>query len=63
MQHNYFIAWPRIMKIDQIDVMFAVSRSKMKLWVTFTDSLNDIERIFVFFGERSKFISPSGHNR
>ena len=25
MQHNYFIAWPRIMKIGQIDVLFSVT--------------------------------------
>ena len=29
MQHNYFIAWPRIMKIGQFDVLFVVTRSKM----------------------------------
>ena len=29
MRHYYFIAWPRIMKIGQIDVLFAVTRSKM----------------------------------
>ena len=42
MQHNYFIAWPRAMKIGQIGVLFAVTRSKMKRWVTYTDSFNDI---------------------
>ena len=26
MQRNYFIAWPRLMKIGQIDVLFAVTR-------------------------------------
>ena len=30
MQHTYFMAWPRIMKIGQIDVLFAVTRSKKK---------------------------------
>ena len=40
MQHNYFIAWPRIMKIGQIDVLFSVTRSKMKRWVTYKDSFN-----------------------
>ena len=34
MQHNYFIAWPRIIKIGQIDVSFAFTRTKMKRWVT-----------------------------
>ena len=24
MQHNYFIAWPRIMKIGQIDILLAM---------------------------------------
>ena len=63
MQHTYFIAWPRIMKIGQIDVLFAVTRTKMKHRVTYKDSFKDIKRIFVFFGERSKFISTSGHRR
>ena len=40
MQHNYFIAWPRTMKICRIDVMFA--GSKMKRWVTYKDSLKEI---------------------
>ena len=34
----YIIAWPRIMKIGQIDVLFAVTRSKMKRRVTYKDS-------------------------
>ena len=38
MQHNYFIAWPRIMKIGQIDVLFAVTKSKMECWVANKDS-------------------------
>ena len=38
MQHNYFIAWPRTMKIGQIDVLFPVTRSKMKRRVTYNDS-------------------------
>ena len=42
MQHNYFIAWPRIMKIGQIDVLFAVTRLKMKHRVTYKDSFKDI---------------------
>ena len=42
MQHNYFIAWPRIMKIGQIDVLFAVTGSNLKCWVTCKDSFNDI---------------------
>ena len=41
-QHNYFIAWPRIMKIGQIDVLFAVTRSIMKRRVTYKDSFKDI---------------------
>ena len=28
MQHDYFNAWPRIMKIGQIDVLFAVTKLK-----------------------------------
>ena len=42
MQHNYFIAWPRIMKIGQFDVLFAVTRSIMKRRVTYKDSFKDI---------------------
>ena len=42
MQHNYFIAWPRVMKIGQIDVLFVVTRAKMKPQVTYRDSLKDI---------------------
>ena len=40
MEHNYFIAWPRIMKIGQIDVLFAITRTKMKhrVHVTYKDS-------------------------
>ena len=41
MQHNYFIALPRIMKIGQIDVLFAVTRSKKKRQVTYKDSFKD----------------------
>ena len=41
MQHNYLIAWPRIMKIGHIDVLFAVSRSKMKRRVTYKDSFEE----------------------
>ena len=37
MQHYYFITWPRIMKIGQIDVLFAVTRSKVKHQVTYKD--------------------------
>ena len=44
MQHNYFIAWPRIMKIGQIDVLFAVTRPKMKRRVTCKDNFKDIVR-------------------
>ena len=39
MQHNYFTAWPRIMKICQNDDLFAVSRSKMKRWVTYKGNI------------------------
>ena len=43
MQHNYyFTAWPRIIKIGQIDVLFTVTRLKMKRWVTYKDSFKDI---------------------
>ena len=41
MQHTYFIAWPRIMKIGQVDVLFAVTRSKIKHRVTCKDSFKD----------------------
>ena len=38
MQQNDFIAWSRIiMTIGQIDVLFAVTRSKMKHRVTYID--------------------------
>ena len=40
MQHNYFIAWPRIMKIDQKDLLFSVTWSKMKRRVTYRDTFN-----------------------
>ena len=63
MQHTYSSAWPRIMKIGQIDVLFAVNRSKMKRRETYKDSVKDVKRIFVFFRERSKLISSSGHDR
>ena len=36
MQRTYFVAWPRILKIGQIDVLFTVTRSKMKRRVTYT---------------------------
>ena len=42
MQHNYFIPWPKIMKISQIDVLFAVTRMKKKRRVTYKDSFKDI---------------------
>ena len=42
MQHDYFIAWPRITKIGQIDVLFAVTRSKMKRRVTYKDYFKNI---------------------
>ena len=42
MQHTYLIAWTRIMKIDQIDVFFTVTMSKMKRRVTYKDSFKDI---------------------
>ena len=48
MQHNYFIAWSRIMKIGQFDVMFAVTRSKMKRRVTYKDSYKDIMYIALY---------------
>ena len=51
MQHNYFIAWPTMMKIGQIDVLFAVTtcRSKMKRRVTYKDSLKDIIYYIITF--------------
>ena len=42
MQHDYSIAWPGIMKIGQIDVLFAVTRSNIKRLVTYEDSFKDI---------------------
>ena len=47
MQHNYFIAWPRIMKIGQIDVLFAVTRSKMKRQISYKDSFKDIMLYYI----------------
>ena len=47
MQHNYFIAWPRVMKIGQIDVLFVVTRSKMKHRVTYKDSFKDIMLYYI----------------
>ena len=41
MQNNFFIAWPRIMKIGQIDVLFAATRSKVKRRVIHKDSFKD----------------------
>ena len=38
MQHNYFIAWSRIIKIGQIDVLFTITRTKMEHRVTYKDS-------------------------
>ena len=45
MQHNYFIAWHRIMKVGQIDVLFAVTRSKMKRRLTY--SFKDIMKYYI----------------
>ena len=42
MQHTYFIAWPKIMKFGHFDVLFAVTKSKMKRRVTYNDSFKDI---------------------
>ena len=44
MQHtcNYFIAWPRLTKIGQTGVLFAITVSKMKRRVTYKDSFMDI---------------------
>ena len=47
MQHNYFIAWPRIMKMGQINVLFAVTRTKMKLRITYKDSCKDIMYYYI----------------
>ena len=41
MQHNYFIAWPRIMEIGQIDVLFTVTKLKIERRVTYKDGFND----------------------
>ena len=38
LQHNYFILWPRIMKIGQIDDLFAVAKTKIQHRVTYKDS-------------------------
>ena len=49
MQH-IFIAWPRITKSGQVDVLFAVTRTTEKRQVTYTDSIKGyIEDIWVFF--------------
>ena len=42
MQHTYFIVWPRITKIGPTDVLFAVTRSKMKRRVNYKDIFKDI---------------------
>ena len=42
MQHTYSIALPRIMKIGQNDVLFAVTRSTMKRRVTYKSRFEDI---------------------
>ena len=47
MQHNYFIAWHKIMKIGQIDVLFAVTRWKMKPVVIYKDSFKDIMLYYI----------------
>ena len=47
MQHNYFIAWPRIMTFGQIDVLFAITRSKMKRHVTYKDSLKGMIQYYI----------------
>ena len=47
MQHNHFIAWSKIMKIGQIDVLFAVTRLKMKHRVTYKDSFKDIMYYYI----------------
>ena len=47
MQHNYFIAWPRITKLGQIDVLFAVTGSKIKRQVTYKDSFKDIMKYYI----------------
>ena len=41
-QHEYFIAWPRIIKIGQIDVLFAVSKTTKKCRVTNKDVFKGI---------------------
>ena len=35
MHHNYFIAWPRILKIGQIYVLFAITWTKNETGVTY----------------------------
>ena len=42
MQYTYFIAWPRIMKIGQIGVLLAVTKSKMKRRVTYKDTIYNV---------------------
>ena len=39
---NYFIAWPRIMKNGQIDVLFSITRTKMKHRVSYKDDFKDL---------------------
>ena len=53
MQHNYFTAWPRIMKIGQIDVLFAVTRLKMKRRVICEEVLR-IYRGYLFFSVKDR---------
>ena len=50
------------MKIGQIDVMFAVARTKTKHRVIYEASFKGYIEDF-FFGERSKFISSREHHR
>ena len=44
---NIIIAWPGILKMGQIDVLFIVTRLKMKGLVTFNDSFEDIMLYFI----------------
>ena len=67
MHHNYFIAWPRMMKIGQIDVLFVITRSKMKRRVTYKDFFKDIMEHYtispktIFIGYPAILFHPSTH--
>ena len=52
MQHNYFIAWPKLMKIGLIDVLFAVTRTKKKRLITYKACFKGY--MFFFFSVKDR---------